>query len=108
MPEEQFSELLSALGVSEWVTQHKFHPTRKWRFDFAWPDLKLACEIDGGIFSRGRHVNPRGFIADCEKSNEATRLGWRLFRFPVVGGKEQMVLNAKLIKQQIEELSCKQ
>lgn len=107
-PEEQFAELLKEASVAEWTAQHKFHPTRKWRFDFAWPDLKVACEIDGGIFSRGRHVNPRGFIADCEKSNAATQLGWRLFRFPVVGGKAQMIENVNLISQIInEEQQCR-
>lgn len=63
------------------VTQHRFHPTRRWRFDFAWPDCKLAVEIDGGQFTHGRHLRPRGFQEDCEKLNAATLAGWRILRY---------------------------
>ena len=53
---------------------------RKWRFDLAWPSLKIALEIEGGIYSGGRHVRPEGFLSDMEKYNEAAALGWRVFR----------------------------
>jgi very-short-patch-repair endonuclease len=58
--------------------EYHFHPTRKWRFDFAWPSQLVAVEIDG----RGRHQTVAGVRADCEKHNEAARLGWRVLRFP--------------------------
>jgi very-short-patch-repair endonuclease len=58
----------------------RFHPVRRWRFDFAWPELMLALEIDGGIYVRGRHVTPVGFRKDCEKLNTALTLGWRVLR----------------------------
>ena len=58
--------------------EYKFHPVRKWRFDFCWPEHDLAVEIDGGIFNGGRHVRPLGFIRDMEKRNEATLAGWRV------------------------------
>src|SRR2546421_11079574 len=54
---------------------------RKWRFDFAFVDKKVAVEIDGGIWNRGRHVRGTGYILDMEKINEAQRLGWKIFRF---------------------------
>jgi very-short-patch-repair endonuclease len=66
------------------VREHKFHPTRRWRFDFAWPSIKLAVEIDG----RGRHHTVAGFRADCEKINEAIKLGWRVLRFPATDKKD--------------------
>lgn len=63
------------------VREFKFHPTRLWRFDFAQPDLKIAIEIEGGVHGgRGRHTRGEGFIADCEKYNEATMSGWSVVR----------------------------
>jgi very-short-patch-repair endonuclease len=62
--------------------EHVFHPTRKWRFDFAWPaPYRIAVECEGGIHSGGRHVRASGFKADAEKYNEAALLGWRVLRF---------------------------
>ena len=60
--------------------EYRFHKTRRWRFDFAWPDAMVAVECEGGTWSRGRHVRGKGFEKDCEKYNEATAQGWRVFR----------------------------
>ena len=62
----------------DFVREYRFHPTRKWRFDFASPSLKVAVEIEG----RGRHQSIAGFRGDCEKYNAATTMGWRVYRFP--------------------------
>lgn len=61
--------------------EYQFHPERKWRFDFAYPDLKIAIEAEGGIWSSGRHTRGSGFIKDCEKYNQAAILGWRVLRY---------------------------
>jgi very-short-patch-repair endonuclease len=62
--------------------EYRFHPVRKWRFDYAWPgSTMIAIEVDGGQWVNGRHQRGKGYEADCEKLNEATRLGWRVFRF---------------------------
>ena len=68
-------------GIPTPETEFKFHPTRKWRFDFAWADARIAVEIEGGIWTSGRHTRGRGFMGDLEKYNEAQALGWRIFRF---------------------------
>ena len=57
--------------------EYVFHPTRKWRFDFAFPDAMIAVEVEG----RGRHQSFGGFEKDAEKYNAATLLGWRIFRY---------------------------
>ncbi len=62
------------------VREHTFCQ-RKWRFDFAWPDQKIAVEIEGGTRSMGRHQRHYGFEADCYKYNRAAMLGWRVLRF---------------------------
>ena len=64
----------------EVVKEFQFHPTRRWRFDYAIPSHKIALEVEGGVFSKGRHTRGAGFIGDIEKYNEATRLGWRVVR----------------------------
>jgi very-short-patch-repair endonuclease len=61
--------------------EYTFHPKRKWRLDFAWESKKLAAEVEGGIWTRGRHVRGKGFEQDCYKENEALLLGWRIFHF---------------------------
>jgi len=61
--------------------QYHFHPVRKWRSDFAYPGLHLLIEIEGGIYTNGRHVRPQGYQEDCIKYNEAALLGYRLLRF---------------------------
>jgi very-short-patch-repair endonuclease len=58
----------------------RFHNKRKWRFDYAMPDLKLAVEFEGGHWSGGRHTRGAGYIADLEKYNTAALLGWCVIR----------------------------
>jgi very-short-patch-repair endonuclease len=60
-----------------------FHPTRKWRFDFACKKIKCAIELDGGAFMvhGGRHGRGMGMVKDCEKYRAAADLGWRVWRF---------------------------
>lgn len=67
------------LGV-ECVKEFKFHPERRWRFDYAIPAYKVALEVEGGVWTQGRHTRPQGFLGDIEKYNTATLLGWRVFR----------------------------
>lgn len=68
--------LAQLVGFPDPATELLFHPKRKWRFDFAWEEQKLALEIHGGIHSGGRHTRGRGFVEDRAKMNEATLLGW--------------------------------
>ena len=63
-------------GLPPYVTEHRFHPTRRWRLDYAWPELKLAVEVHGGTYTNGRHTRGGGFTVDREKMNEAAIYGW--------------------------------
>lgn len=78
--EELLAYQLKAVGI-KYEREYRFHPTRKWRFDFAFSDKLLACEIDGGIYSGGRHVRGSGVERDCDKVNAAGLRGWRILRF---------------------------
>lgn len=83
MNEAQTAWLLAKLqeNFSEAVAEYQFHHTRKWRFDFAIPSVKVAVEIDGGCWSGGRHSRGHGQINDMEKGNAACILGWRVLHF---------------------------
>lgn len=63
------------------VAEYRFDAVRKWRFDRAFPDQRVAVELEGGIYSRGRHTRAAGFIADAEKYNAAAVAGWLVLRF---------------------------
>lgn len=65
---------------AEVVREHRFHATRLWRFDYAVPAYKIALEVEGGVWSGGRHTSPKGFLADMEKYNAAALLGWVVVR----------------------------
>lgn len=83
---------LARFGTVE--REYRFHPARKWRFDIALPEVKIAVEIDGGVVRlkggkrcsycgetpQGRHNRTKGFLADIEKLNAAVMLGWRVLR----------------------------
>lgn len=81
--EEYFARLWRQHGCKcPLQAEYRFHPPRLFRFDFAWPDKKVAVEIEGGIYmAKGGHTNVKGFNANCEKHNLATLDGWRFFRF---------------------------
>jgi len=65
------------------VKEYRFHPKRLWRFDFAVPELMIAIEIEGGIFSKARlgHSSGVGIKQDMEKYNLAQLMGWKVLRY---------------------------
>ena len=75
-----------AMGLPTPEAEYVFHPVRQWRFDWAWPELKVALEQEGVTYTKGdyrvggRHASRRGFEADIEKYAEAFTLGWRVLR----------------------------
>ncbi len=81
-PEARFALQIRVSGLPEPEREWRFHPIRRWRFDFAWPDLMLAVEIEGGIYVSGRHTRGAGFEEDCRKYAEAVCMGWRVLRLP--------------------------
>ena len=69
-------------GLPKPSQEFEFHPSRKWRFDFAWPGHKVAVEIEGVTKTGGRHQRRDGFIKDAEKYEAAMVLGWIVYRVP--------------------------
>ena len=72
---------MKAAGLPDPEREFRFHAIRRWRFDFAWPDHKVAAEVEGGTWTGGRHTRGKGFEQDCAKYNAAAMLGWTVLRF---------------------------
>lgn len=80
--EELFAVQVRALRLPVPVRELSPVAGRRWRVDFAWPAFRLIVEIEGGVWSGGRHVRPVGFAGDCEKYNALALSGWMVLRFP--------------------------
>lgn len=85
-----FEKVIIATKLPGPKKEFQFHPERKWRFDYAWPDHKVALEVEGGVFGhtkgdgtkskKGAHSSVSGMLRDMEKYNAAAALGWRIIR----------------------------
>lgn len=73
-----FAQLCEAAGLACPVPEYRFHPTRRWRWDWAWPEDKLAVEVNGGAWVGGRHTRGAGYARDLEKWSAGAALGWRI------------------------------
>jgi very-short-patch-repair endonuclease len=89
---------MQSAGIMGYMMEYKFHPVRRWRFDFCWVERKLVVEVEGGTWSGGRHTTGSGFRKDCEKYNHAAWMGYLVFRFT-----SDMVKNGEAINW-IEEM----
>jgi very-short-patch-repair endonuclease len=91
----KFEKIIEAFGLPVPVAEYVFCKGRKFRFDYAWIEQKVALEVDGGTFKitkykdkngiirthrGGRHNTGKGFLNDCEKFNTAASMGWRILR----------------------------
>lgn len=79
--EDKLALQIKLCHLPEPAREYRFSSTRRWRADFAWPDQKVIVEVEGGIYSHGRHVRAAGFVKDCDKYNAAIALGYKVYRF---------------------------
>ena len=81
--EEVLASQIEEHGLDGWMRELKFHPDRRWRFDFANQALMMAVEINGGTWSprKMRHNYGEGYRNDLEKMNEAQLMGWIVLQF---------------------------
>ena len=86
-----FEAMLVKHGLSGFVREFRFFPSRRWRSDYAWPKYSLLVEIDGGVWTGGRHTRGAGFTADQEKLNAAAMLGFYVLRFQPKDVKRSLV-----------------
>jgi very-short-patch-repair endonuclease len=75
-----FLALLKQQGIPLPVSEFRFHPVRKFRMDFCWVVERVGLEVDGGVWTRGRHVTGAGWSRDTTKLNLAASMGYRMLR----------------------------
>lgn len=79
-----FFALLKRLGIPLPSAEYRFawtdSPPRQWRFDYCWLEQRIALEVEGAVWTGGRHTRGAGFMKDMEKYNRAAVLGWRVLR----------------------------
>lgn len=78
--QRNFTRLVEEATGFQCVCEHQFHTERRWRFDYAIPSAMVAIEVEGGIYTKGRHTRGKGFEADIEKYNTAESMGWHVLR----------------------------
>ena len=86
--EKTFERLIHVYKAPVPVREYVF---KGYRFDFAWPSLKIAVEVDGGTFMKdGGHARGVRYQKDCLKNNLAQVHGWSVLR-----ADREMVLDSK-------------
>lgn len=80
-PNKKFELLWASLGGQPLIREYKFCDTRRFRFDY-YSIYGVAIEIEGGIWSKGRHTRGAGYIKDMEKYNLAAQRRILVFRIP--------------------------
>jgi len=108
-----FDVQLKVAGIPMPRTEYEFHPERDFRFDYAWPDHKVALESDGGIFGKGKkcelcgrrragaHSSIKDILRNMDKGNEAAILGWKVLHVTpdeLVNGHAQWLLERAMLR----------
>ncbi len=102
--EREFETLYKQLELPPAIREYRFMKRRQFKFDFAWPEFRIAAEMEGGVgMKHGHHVSMTGYSSDCEKYNYAAMMGWQVLRFTsrmLKNGKaaEQMLMAFRKIK----------
>lgn len=80
--EIELAQQIRLAGLPEPEEEYRFSSDRRYRFDFAWPHIAMAVEVEGGIWTNGRHTRGTGYKDDCKKYNYAQSRGWMVLRYP--------------------------
>ena len=93
--ERNFAMFWSLYGGHPLIGEYRFHASRKWRFDFADPDAKVAIELHGAVWAQGRHTRGSAFQRDREKMYTAAELGWLVYELTEKDIHRGMILRIK-------------
>lgn len=97
--EAKLAEQMLKHGI-EFVTQYRFAFPRKWKADFFLPKHNALVEVEGGTYyGKSRHTSGEGYEKDAEKYNQASYMGFKLYRYTT-----RQVMNETAIKHLLEVL----
>jgi len=105
--EQELSWQLRVAGLPTPEREWKFHPQRRWRFDFCWVKQGIAVECEGGTWVNGAHNRGAHFQSDCEKYNSAVLLGYKVLRFTgadIKSGRALAQITAALAGEKFEDV----
>lgn len=93
-----FPDACVQFGLPRPMPEYRFHAVRKWRIDYYFEanGRKVGLEVEGGIWTGGRHTRGKGFAGDMEKYNAAGAMGITIVR--VVPGDLLKLKTFELIK----------
>ena len=74
--EAEFALLLRAHKLPEPIREYRILRDRMYRWDFCWPEQKVAVEIQGGRWVKSGHSSGTGIERDARKNNLAQLQGW--------------------------------
>lgn len=72
----------------DFVEELKFSKKRRFRFDFAIPNMKVGIEYEGLNSAKSGHTTLVGYTSDCVKYNLAQLEGWIVLRYTAINYKE--------------------
>ena len=73
-----FAKGCAERGLPAPTFEHRVDPARRWRLDAAWPVYRVGLEVQGGLFTGGRHVQGAALLDEMEKLNALAVAGWRV------------------------------
>lgn len=76
----RFEALWERWGGPVLEREYKFSAARRWRADYCHTASRTIIELEGGIYSEGRHTRAAGYLGDIEKYNAAAMLGYTVLR----------------------------
>jgi len=93
--------------------EYRFLKKRRFRFDFAWPDRMIAMEVEGGVWSGGRHTRGKVYSRDLENYNLVILRGWKVYRFTTqdvtsgtsISFMKNILINNKKMGESYEDIS---
>jgi len=76
------TSICQSIGIPPPVCEFRHIPGRRFRLDYAWPDHRIGLEVQGGIWTGGKHSRGAGQKIDMDKNNLGILHGWRVFQCP--------------------------